>query len=102
MKSRFFSDVSHFSLRLCVSVLEAPSPAISSQLEGGVRKGQTFDSRTVVSQSAQPKKQRHAEFKGLTDYVSGERRTGFSGFARRLEHGKVNLLILNWLLVKCR
>jgi hypothetical protein len=41
---------------------------------------------------------RHAEFKGLTSHVSGERRTAFSDFVGRQKYGEGNILISQWLL----
>jgi len=66
----------------------------SSRLQHGSPRGQSVDSTTVIRQAARSKKQRHAEFKGLTGQVSGERRTrlfgGRSGFP---DHRNVGMAI---------
>jgi len=49
---------------------------------------------------AQPKKARHAEFKGLNSQVSRERGATLSGLAGRAKRGEGNLLIPQCLLAK--
>ena len=49
---------------------------------------------------AQPIKQLHAEFKGLTDHASGEHRADLSGFVGWLKRGGADLLIRQGLLSK--
>jgi len=61
-------------------------------------RGQSIDSTMVARQAARPKEPLHAEFKGLTNYVSGERRVIFSGAIGRRDPGEGYLLIQQWLL----
>ncbi len=83
-----FMSYSFSSLGLRASAVDSPR--------------QSIDSTMVVSQAAQPKKPRHAEFKGLNSQISRERRATFSGFSGRAKRDEGNLLIPQWLLAKLR
>jgi len=61
-------------------------------------RGQSIDSTMVVRHAARPREPLHAEFKGLTNHVSGERRTTISSLVGRPKRGEGHLLIPQWLL----
>src|SRR5208282_1777641 len=81
-----------------------PSEGSSGASEG--LRGQCVDSKIVVRQVGQPKKRQHTELKGLTDRVSGERRTDLFGLCRAAETWRArsvdNLLIRQRMLARWR
>jgi hypothetical protein len=84
--------------RLVVKGPERPFRGSSSATES--LRGQSDDSTVVIRKTAQPKKPRRTEFKGLTSQVSGELRATFSGFVGRPKRCEVYLLIRQGLLEK--
>jgi len=98
-RSSLFSPRLLCALRVGVLFLRARTISGESGARESMR-GQSVDSTMVVSQIPQPKKQRHAEFKGLTSHASGKHRTTSSGFVGRLRRGGIYLLIPQRLLAE--